>query len=280
MRRLDYAGATALITGASKGIGEELARALAARGARLVLVARSATRLDEVAEQLRARGADRVDVIAADLFNRETARSVTEELDARGLTVDILFNNAGLGAVGPFLDRPLAHDLGSVDLNITAILGLTHELGGRMKQRGAGGIINVASAAAFQPMPYQASYGASKAYVLSFTEALAEELRGSGVRVMVAHPGPVKTGFFDSTTARIDPRAVSPAQIATRILDDFVRGRSTSFPGRFSDRATALVPRLLPRAVIARVVGNLNRKNGYDHVEDVTPSSPTHRVQR
>src|SRR5690606_37197410 len=119
------------------------------------------------------------------------------------------------------------------DLNISALLTLTHALGGQMVALGAGGIINVASTAAFQPMPYQASYAATKAFVLSFTEAVAEELRGTGVRIMGAHPGATDTGFFDSSSHVMDPRVTdSPAFVASRTLDDFARGRSASYPGR------------------------------------------------
>lgn len=265
----EYRGTTALITGASKGIGEALAWDLAGRGAHLALVARSVDALEDLSLRLRSRTNVTVEVIAADLSDIDAAAEVVEQLEAKNIDVDLLFNNAGMGAVGPFLTRPLGPTLQSVDLNITALVRLTHALGHQLLKRRRGGIINVASVAGFQPMPFQASYGATKAFVLSFTEALGEELRDSGVRVMAAHPGPVATGFFDNTTARIDPHAVTPERIARKILDDFARGRSTSFPGRPSDRATAFVSRLLPRATISRIVGNLNRKNGYDNVSDI-----------
>ncbi|PRX90013.1 SDR family NAD(P)-dependent oxidoreductase [Allonocardiopsis opalescens] len=258
----DYAGSTALITGASKGLGEAYARELAARGADLVLVARSADALERVARQIRTERGVRVDVIAADLADRSCVDALLREIDKDGRPVDLLINNAGIGAVGPFLDEPLGPNLGSIDLNVTALVALVHAIGGRMRARGRGGIINVASLAAFQPMPFQATYAASKAFLLSFTEALAEELRGTGVRVMAAHPGPVDTGFFDATTAEIDPQADSAESVAARTLDDFTRGRTNSYPGKASRRLSTLAPRVLPRAAVARLAGDFNRRAG------------------
>lgn len=263
-----YANSTALITGASRGIGEAYARQLAVRGADLVLVARSATALEGLARELRERYGAKATVLGVDLVSRESPQRIVDALSERGLEVDLLINNAGMGAVGPFLTRPFGPNVDSVDLNITALMGLTHVLGRRMLERDRGGIMNVASVAAFQPMPYQASYGASKAFVLSFTEALAEELRGSRLRVMAVHPGPVKTGFFDSTTATLHPKAVSPERIAIRSLDDFVRGRTISFPGGISDRGIAFVSRVLSRTRVARLSGDFNRRAGHDQVSD------------
>ncbi|MET1074421.1 MAG: SDR family oxidoreductase [Umezawaea sp.] len=265
-----FQGSTALVTGASKGLGVAYATELARRGARLVLVARSRDALEELAVRLRERHGTTVDVIPADLGDPAGPARVVAELDGRGIEVDLLVNNAGLGSVGPFLDRPLEQHLLSVDVNVGGLLALTHLIGGRMLTRGSGGIVNVASTAAFQPMPYQSSYAATKAFVLSFSEALASELRGSGVVVMAAHPGGISTGFFDGTTATIDPRfADTPERIAVRTLDDFARGRHASYPGRAATRVATVVPRLLPRRTTASLVGRLNRWLGFDRVSDV-----------
>ncbi|MGW0909428.1 SDR family NAD(P)-dependent oxidoreductase [Streptomyces sp. NPDC002853] len=271
----DYTGSTALVTGASKGLGAAYACELARRGAHLVLLARSADALHELAGRIREEHPVRVEVIAADLSERDAPRTVADELATRGLSVDLLVNNAGMGSVGPFLGRPLEPNMRSVDVNVTALIGLTHVLGAEMLARGHGGIVNVASTAAFQPMPYQASYAATKAFVLSFSEALAEELRGTGVRVMAAHPGATDTGFFDGTTATMHPKAAdSPEGVAARTLNDFARGRSVSYPGRgFGSRPTTWVPRLLPRGAVTRVTGGLNRKLGFDDVRDVDPAA-------
>ncbi|WP_311771302.1 SDR family NAD(P)-dependent oxidoreductase [Actinophytocola algeriensis] len=130
-------------------------------------------------------------------------------------------------------------------------------------------MINVSSTAAFQPMPYQASYAATKAVVLSFTEALAEELRGSGVHVMTAHPGAIATGFFDGTSATIDPAADTAATVAARTLDDYARRRAVSYPGRRVHRALTWPARLLPRTVVTRVAGAFNRRHGLHEVVDI-----------
>lgn len=258
-----YAGVTALVTGASKGIGEEMARDLARRGASLVLVARSEQPLRALAEQLRRDQGVQVEVIVADLSERDAAAEIVSRVDELDVKVDLLVNNAGIGAVGPFLSRPFEPNLRSVDVNVISLMELVHRLGARMLERGQGGIINVASVAAFQPMPFQASYGASKAFVLSFTEAVAEEVRGTGLRVMAVHPGPTATSFFDHTTASIDPSAVSAAKVAAKALDDFARGRSISFPGRRSDRFVASASRVLSRTRAARLSGNYNRRSGH-----------------
>lgn len=260
-----YAGLTALVTGASKGLGEEFARDLARRGANLVLVARSEQPMRALAEHLRRDRGVHVEVIVADLSDRDAAAEIVRRVDKLDLKVDLLVNNAGIGAVGPFLSRPFERSLQSVDVNVNSLMGLVHRLGARMLDRGRGGIINIASVAAFQPMPFQASYGASKAFVLSFTEAVAEEVRGTGLRVMAAHPGPTATSFFEHTTSAIDPNAVSPAKVAAKALDDFARGKSISFPGRRSDWFIASASRVLSRTRAARLSGNYNRRS--DHHE-------------
>lgn len=264
-----FSGTTALITGASKGIGEAYAQQLASRGADLVLVARSAEALEQLASQLREAHGSHVVVIAADLFDRAAPQAIVDTLTEQGIEIDLLINNAGLGAVGPFLTRPLGPNIDSVELNINALMALVHGIGPAMVERDRGGIINVSSVAGFQPMPFQASYGATKAFVLSFTEAVAEELRDSNVHVMAAHPGPVETGFFDATTAKMNSKAVSPERIAAKSLDDFARGRSISFPGKLSERGVAFASRLLSRKRVARLTGNFNRRSGRDNVSDV-----------
>ncbi|MFD9888845.1 SDR family NAD(P)-dependent oxidoreductase [Amycolatopsis sp. NPDC059027] len=231
----------------------------------MILLARSEPDLRELAEHLAERhGGPVAEVIAADLTAEDGPERVLAELRDRGLIVDLLLNNAG---AGPFLDRPLAPQLRSVGLNVGGLLALTHALGAEMVARGRGGVINVSSTAAFQPMPYQASYAATKAFVLSFTEALAVELRGTGVHVMAAHPGPIATGFLHGTSATIN------AAVAARTLDDYARRRAVSYPGRavsrVLNRTMAWFPRLLPRAVVTRATGALNRKLGLHEVVDL-----------
>ncbi|MEV0279089.1 SDR family oxidoreductase [Streptomyces sp. NPDC050610] len=271
-----YSGSTALVTGASKGLGEAYARELARRGADLVLVARSGEALDRVADDIRREHGVEVETEAVDLAAADGASRLIAELDRRGRVVDLLVNNAGAGTVGPFLDSAPDRNVASVELNVVALMNLTHVLGRRMAARGSGGIINVGSTAAFQSMPYQAAYAATKAFVLSFTEALAEELRGSGVRVMAAHPGATATGFFDHTTATMNPAYTdSPERVAAKTLDAYAKGAVNAYPGRVIMRVTTWVGRLLPRTTVTRTTGRLNRALGLHRAHDLdTPASP------
>ena len=265
-----YRGTTALVTGASKGLGRALSLDLARRGARVVLLARSEEDLRALAAQVdEEHGEPRAEVVAADLASPDGVEQVVRELRRRGLRIDLLVNNAGTGSAGPFLDRPLAPQLRSVRVNVDGVLALTHALAADMRARGAGGVITIASGAAFQPMPYVASYGATKAFVLSFTEALAEELRGTGVRIMAAHPGSMATSFFDGTSAEPDPRADAPAEVAAQVLDDFARGRAASYPGRAANRVLTWPARLLTRRATARAAGAVNRRQRLHEVTDL-----------
>jgi short-subunit dehydrogenase len=267
----DYRGVTALVTGASKGLGRAYALGLARRGARPILLARSEQDLRQLATEIRElRLGPEPEVITGDLTAPDGPERILRELRERGLTVDLLLNNAGAGSAGPFLRRPLGPQLSTIGLNVSGLLALTHAIGADMVARGSGGIINVSSTAAFQPMPYQATYAATKAFVLSFTEALAEELRGTGVRVMAAHPGAIATGFFDGTTATMDPRvADTPDYVAARTLDDYTRRRAVSYPGRPMTRALTWIARPLPRTAVVRLAGMLNRRLRFDEVVDV-----------
>jgi len=189
--------AFSVVTGASGGIGLEIARNLAAQRRPLVLVARSADKLESLAAELRQRHGIRVEVIAIDLSASRAADQVAAEIVRRGTVVDTLVNNAGFGLFGKHVDTQLHDEQQMIDVNITALTRLTKLLLPAMVERGRGRLLNVASTAAFQPGPYMAVYYATKAYVLSYSEALAEELRGTGVTVTVLCPGPTTSGFQD-----------------------------------------------------------------------------------
>jgi len=189
------AGQTALVTGASSGIGLELARLFAAGGYGLVLVARSGGKLEELANELRNRHGVDVRVMAIDLARPESSEELVRELEQAGVAVDVLVNNAGFATFGPFAETHLRAELEELQLNVVTLTHLTKKLLPGMLARRRGGVLNVASTAAFQPGPLMAVYYASKAYVLSFTEALAEELRGTGVTISALCPGPTVTGF-------------------------------------------------------------------------------------
>ena len=249
------------MTGASSGIGEAFARALAARGMALLLAARSEERLRAIADELVARYAVRVVVVPIDLATRDAAERLQTAADEQGFEPDLLVNNAGVGAFGPFAAVPVERQLEMVQVNVAALVGLTGRYLPRMVARRSGAIINVASAAAFQPLPYYAVYAASKAFVVAFSEALWAEVGRHGVRVVAVCPGPVAdtrfgewAGVPDSAfrDVRQMPREVVVAH-ALRALD---RNRRTIVPGltnRLVARAVSIAPRGLQLAITERV---------------------------
>ena len=188
-------GETALITGASSGIGLALAELHAERGGDLILVARSEDRLEEIATRLRADHGVRVDVLAADLGTSDGRAATLQAAEAQG--VDILINNAGFGGTGDHLDREIDDEIAMVELNIVALMDLAHGIGRQMVSRGGGRILNVGSTAGMMPGPGMAVYFATKAFVRSYSLALAEELRSKGVTVTVLAPGYVETNFAE-----------------------------------------------------------------------------------
>lgn len=191
----DFAGKTVVVTGGSMGIGAAFAEELARQRARVVLVARSEEKLRALSAEIAARHGVTVDVIAEDLARPGAAGRVLEAVRRLGLTVDVLVNNAGFGTYGPFASVALATQREEIDLNVGALVELTHVFLPDLERR-QGGVIQVASTAAFQPVPYMAVYAASKAFVLSFSEALWAEYRGRGVRVLALCPGATDTPFF------------------------------------------------------------------------------------
>lgn len=252
--RMRYRGGSALVTGASSGIGEAFARALAQRGMALLLAARSEERLRAIGDELAGRWGVRVEVVPVDLTERDAARHLGNEADRRSFEPDLLVNNAGLGALGPFHDVALERQLEMVRVNVEALVALTGLYLPRMVARRSGAVINVASSAAFQPVPNFAVYAASKAFVLSFSEALWAEARRAGVRTVAVAPGPVRDtrfgdrasmdeGFFSQ--ARSVPREAVVEQ-ALRALD---RGQPTVIPG-FTNRVGAAVVHVIPRRLL------------------------------
>lgn len=197
----EYRGKVALITGASMGIGAAFARELAARGMNLVLVARSVDRLQALADELTPRHGIRVEVVPADLSQPDAGRAIAETCSRLGLEVHLLVNNAGFGTSGPFHTISPERERDEVMVNVLAVVDLTHRFLPGMRARKAGGIINVASTAAFQPIPYLAVYAASKAFVLSFSEALWAECQEEAVRVLALCPGPGGHAVFRAHAA-------------------------------------------------------------------------------
>jgi uncharacterized protein len=258
-----YRGSTAMITGASKGLGAAFAKELASRSMNLVLVARSIDTLQRLADSLGAQYGVRCVAVPADLAARDVVERIVAELERLDVKIDLLINNAGLGLTGDFLSHGLAQELASIQVNVQAMVGLSHALGARMVSRGSGGIINLASNAAFQPLPYMATYAASKAFVLHFSEALKFELNGRGVQVMAVCPGPTATSFFEGVSTRMKDGAFDSAELVVRrTLRSFDQKKSVAYPGRFSVRFAMWLPRLLPRSVIVSAAASATARMG------------------
>ncbi len=194
---MDHRGTTALITGASSGLGAQLAHRLAGRGAHLILVARRAARLEELAETIRTQAGVDVAVYAEDLAAPRAGTALAQRIAADGLTVDTLINNAGMGVHGAFATQDADALAAEVQLNVAGLVDLSRALLPQMLAGGRGALVNVASTSAYQPTPDMAVYGAAKAFVLSFTEAIAFETRRSTLKVLAVSPGPMRTEFFD-----------------------------------------------------------------------------------
>jgi uncharacterized protein len=243
-----YKGKTTLITGASSGIGVAFAKELAARGSHLILIARSEEKLHTLAQQLTDQYNVHAEVIVADLSRVGVARMVFEETQQRGLIVDMLINNAGFGTYGPFETLDAEREQQLLRLNIATLVDLTHCFIPAMIARHQGAIINVASLAAFQPIPYQAVYAASKAFVVSFSQALWGEYRTKGVHVLALSPGETATEFFHELGNGYDTplgRVETPEQVAQTGLRALERRRPSVISGR-QNAFLATVSRLVP----------------------------------
>lgn len=248
----------ALVTGASSGIGLEFAKLLAAAGHDLVLVARSEDKLQALAGKLEQKHATQSRIIAADLSKPGAATALSETLDAEGIELEILINNAGFGQFGLFCETDPRTDLDMIQVNIVALTELTKHVAQGMVARGRGRLLNVASTAAFQPGPLMAVYYATKAYVLSLTEALAVELEGTGVSVTALCPGPTASGF--QAAAKLEKSKLvsgmslpSSASVAAYGMQALMRGQTVAIPG-VQNRLLVQSVRLMPRKAIARLV--------------------------
>lgn len=244
-------GTTALITGASAGIGKEFARVHAARGGDVILVARRETALEELKTTLEKAHGITATVIAADLSVPDGPKTLYKSLKSQGLSVDILINNAGFGGHGFYHERDLDWNLSMVDLNVKALITLTHLVLQDMLARGSGMILNVGSTAAMIPGPLHATYHASKAFVSSFSQALANELEGKGITVTMLAPGPVATDFFDVADMRkvksIQRDMARAADVAKIGYEAMMRGQLIAFNDRRLKFLLDWIVPLLPR---------------------------------
>jgi uncharacterized protein len=248
-----FSGRWALVTGASSGLGEELAKRLAQRGANLVLTARSEERLANLATDLQRINGIQTRVVAADLSRADGADALLAGVRAHGVTIAHLVNNAGFGSAGAFAELDATRESAMVELNVATIVRLTRALLGPMLAVRDGGVLNVASTAAFQPVPYMATYAATKAFVVSFTLALATELKGTGVRAMALCPGPVHTGF--QAAAGFERPAVplavlTPNRTIEPALEAYERGDHLFTPGLVNGMQS-VASKLLPRGLLA-----------------------------
>jgi uncharacterized protein len=252
-----------LITGASAGIGAEFARLLAHAGEALVLTARRRDRLETLAAELRAAHGIPVEIIAADLTDQDAPRLLFDGIAALGLQVGTLVNNAGFGLRGAFAELPLDRLVEMLNVNVVALTRLTGLFLPAMIARRGGGIINLASIAAFQPGPYMAVYYASKAYVLSFSQALAYETKGSGVVVTAVCPGSTRSEFAEvsglSGSRLIQRAAMGASEVARLAIEGHRAGRSLVVTGA-GNKLTPLASRFLPRQLVMSIVAGLQKR--------------------
>lgn len=250
---------TALITGASAGIGETFAQELAKQQMNLVLVARSEQKLQSLAQNLRSLYQIQVDTIIQDLTAPNAAETVFDTVNQKGITIDLLVNNAGFGGYGDFAEQDGEKQVKIVQLNILALVDLTHRFIIGMRDRRSGSIINMASTASFQPMPYFSVYAASKAFVLSFSEALWAENQGYNVKVLAVCPGPTDTSFFqdakfpDFLTKVAEANNTSKEVVVREALQALAKNQSTVVPGDLRNQLVANIHRFLPREALTNI---------------------------
>ena len=249
-------GRTAMVTGASSGIGAMIARELSRRGHHVTLVARSVDKLEALAAELVT-----ADVIALDLADRPGRASLLDHVGELGRVVDILVNNAGLSTLGPVSRSDPTAEMNMIEVDVVAVADLCSRILPGMVQRGRGAVLNVASTAAFQPLPGQAGYGAGKAFVLSYTQSLAGELRGTGVTATTLCPGPVQTGFGERAGFSVeDAEAALPSvmwltaeDVAKSAVEGMAKGRLVVIPGKVN-RVAAALSQVTPRSLLLPVL--------------------------
>jgi short-subunit dehydrogenase len=246
-----------VVTGASSGIGEEIAREFARRGYRLVLVARRADRLTALAEEF----GGRAHVLPVDLSNRDERATLFDQVAAIGVVADILINNAGLATLGPIAASSPEAELNLVEVDVAAVVDLCSRFVPSMVKRGRGAVLNVASVGAFGPVPGQASYGAAKAFVLSYTQAMRAELKGTGVTVAALCPGPVYTGFLeaegipDEESEKVLPKFLwqHADAVAKAAVNGLAAGKGVIIPG-LPNRIAASINQHAPRRLLLSLV--------------------------
>jgi uncharacterized protein len=251
---------TTLITGSSSGIGAAFARKLAMRGRNVLLIARSEDKLITLCNELGRLSGVRAQYFAIDLAQPESALTLFEETKRRGLEIDMLVNNAGFGSMGDFARLDLSNELKMIDVNVNALVELTHRFLIPMRERRQGTIINVASTAGFQSVPYMATYAATKAFVLTFSEALWEENRRHGVHVMALCPGVTETNFFEASKMDRPPMRTiqTPEDVVEVALRGLARKKSSVVSG-WTNFLMVETERLVPRSMVIKLTGKALR---------------------
>jgi hypothetical protein len=251
-------GKTALITGASSGIGKAFAGKLAAMGCNLIITARSIHKLEDIAAKIRDQHSVTVNVYEGDLFNKKTPQILFDRIKKAGLSVDILINNAGFGKWANFLDESMETYESMLQVNVNALVTLSHLFLPGMVQTEESGIINIGSTGSFQPCPYVAVYCATKAFVLSFSEALYGEYYKKGITVIAVCPGNTATSFFEIANADIKGlNFVSSELVAEEGITALLKGKNYKVTGGFSNYIQSLSSRFLPRKTMINIVGNM-----------------------
>lgn len=255
-----------LITGASGGIGEAFARALAKEKHDLVLVARSEKRLHQLCDELMLAHKITAHYVALDLTETHADRKLFEETERNNFEIEWLINNAGFGSFGYFSEQDRERELQMIDLNIRALVALTHRYLQKMRERKSGVIINVSSAASFQPLPFMATYAATKAFVTSFTEAIAEENRPFGITIQNLCPGATETGFFDAAGMK-EPVKVKGTQTPEEVVEaalNGVRKRKSTVVSGWVNYVGSVFGKLTPDWLVTRAVARVLRSKAED----------------
>jgi hypothetical protein len=248
-----FSGKWALVTGASAGIGAEIARQLAARGAKLILTARRSERLEQLAAELNASGTE-TKIVIADLNDRDARQSIYDATVGAGIAVDVLVNNAGLGQYGSFYENPVEQELSMVRVNCEAVVHLTHLFLPHMVERQRGWVLVVASTASFQPVPYITTYAATKVFDRYFAQGLAAEVARFGIKVTALCPGPTESEFYEMAGAlRFKENVQGTVQVARAGVDALERGRVTILPNRRRSWQSFVV-RFLPVSFVTHFI--------------------------
>lgn len=255
-----------LITGASGGIGSELAKVFAQHGHNLILVGRNMEKLSSLSKEIEMENKVKTLCLAFDLSEKESAKMLFDQVKNKKITIDILCNNAGFGDFGEFLESDLEKNLKMIEVNISSLVSLCYLFGREMKRKGSGKILNTASIGSFQPGPFMSTYYATKAFVLSFSEALSRELKGSGVSVCALCPGTTNTNFFAVAGANNENsdilkkfKPASPKSVATFAYKCLMKNKVVAVHGA-ANRAIVFFERFLPRKTIRNMVYNLQKQ--------------------